>query len=164
MKTGGLITATCVLAVLGGLVFWAQRHPPAPATPTPVSPKIIADDAKQIDNISIVKTGSDPVVLTKIADKWEITKPSPMPADQDTAGALVNAVAALNADRLIDDKATDLNPFGLATPARRSISRSRAVRIRSCSSEATRLPPMRLMSSSLERPRSIPFRPLRRRA
>ena len=117
MKTGGLITATCVLAVLGGLVFWAQRHPPAPATATPVLPKIIADDAKQIDNISIAKTGSDPVVLTKLADKWEITKPSPMPADQDTAGALVNVVAALNADRLIDDKATDLNPFGLATPA-----------------------------------------------
>jgi hypothetical protein len=116
MKTGGLITATCVLAVLGGLVFWAQKHPPSPATPTPAVTKIISDDSKQIENISITKFGSDPVVLTKVADKWEITKPSPMPADQDTAGALVNAVAALNADRLIDEKAADLNPYGLAAP------------------------------------------------
>ena len=117
MKPGGLIAATCVLAVLGGLVFWTRQHPPSDGKKTEASPKIIAVEAKDIDSISIAKSFAEPVVLTKIADKWEITKPSPMPADQETAGALAGAVAALNADRLIDDKATDLNPFGLSTPA-----------------------------------------------
>jgi len=116
MKPGGLITATCVLAVLGGLLFWSQKHPPSDAKKTEASPKIISTDAKDIDSISILTTGADPVVLTKLANKWEITKPSPMPADQDTAEALAKAVATLSADRLIDDKATDLNPFGLAAP------------------------------------------------
>ncbi len=71
---------------------------------------------KQINGIRIVKTGSDPIELAKLADTWEIAKPSMLHADQDAVDMLTNSLATLNADRLIDDHPADLNAFGLATP------------------------------------------------
>jgi len=118
MKSGGLITALGVLVVLGGLVWWFNKHPTAnTASKTPPAPKLISVDAKQIDDIVLAKTGSDPVELAKLADSWTIAKPTPMPADQDAVGMLTSTLATLNADRLIDDHPASLNDFGLANPA-----------------------------------------------
>src|SRR5579863_411213 len=118
MKPGGLLTAVAVLVVLGGLVWWSNKHPSAgTASKTPPAPKLIAVDAKQIEGIKLAKSGSDPIELTKLADSWEIAKPSPMPADQDAVSMLTGSLATLNADRLIDDHPSSLNEFGLTSPA-----------------------------------------------
>ncbi len=117
MKAGGLFTALGVLIVLGGLVWWSNKHPSVPTTTTPPAPKLISVDQKQIDGIRIVKPGSDPIELAKLADTWQIAKPMPLPADQDAVGMLTGSLATLNADRLIDDHPANLNDFGLASPA-----------------------------------------------
>lgn len=117
MKPGGLIAAVCVLAVLSGLLVYTKKHPPGDAKKTDVSPKILTADVKDMESISLGKPGEEPVVLTKSADKWEISKPAHYPADQDIAASLAKTLGDLTSDRLIDDKATDLNPFGLAEPA-----------------------------------------------
>ncbi len=118
MKSGGLITAVGILAVLGGLVWWSNKHPTADAaSKTPAAPKLISVDPKQIDDIVLSKSGSDPIELAKLADSWTIAKPSAMPADQDAVSMLTGTLATLNADRLIDDHPASLNEFGLTTPA-----------------------------------------------
>jgi hypothetical protein len=118
MKPGGLLTAVAVLVVLGGLVWWSNKHPSAgTASKTPAAPKLISVDAKQIEGIKLAKSGSDPVELVKLADNWTIAKPTPMPADQDAATMLTGSLATLNADRLIDDHPASLNEFGLTNPA-----------------------------------------------
>ena len=114
----GPILAALALMVLSGLVYWSNKHKAAeaakPASDAP--PKILSLDEKKIESVEIQKSGSDPIVLTKLADKWEITKPELMPADQDTASGLVAAAAGLMSDRLVDDKPGNLAPFGLAVP------------------------------------------------
>jgi hypothetical protein len=118
MKFGGLFTALGVLVVLGGLLWWTNKHPSAPAaSKTPPAPKLISVDAKQIEGIVIAKPGSDPIELTKLADSWTIAKPTPMPADQDAVGMLTGSLATLNADRLIEEHPASLNDFGLTNPA-----------------------------------------------
>lgn len=118
MKPGGLLTAVAVLAVLGGLVWWSNKHPQtASSSTTPASPKIISVDAKQINDIKIIKPGAEPIELAKLADSWEIAKPTPMHADQDAANALASSISTLNADRLIDEKPADLKQFGLDMPS-----------------------------------------------
>jgi hypothetical protein len=118
MKSGGLFTAVGVLAVLGGLVWWSNKHPSTEsASKTPAAPKLISVDAKQIDDIRLVKTGSDPIELAKLADTWTIAKPKPMPADVDAVNMLTGSLATLNADRVIDEHPTDLNEFGLTNPS-----------------------------------------------
>jgi hypothetical protein len=114
----GLLIAAILLAVLSGLVYWSNKHkaeeaakPSADAPPT-----ILTLDSKQIQEIRIQKAGSDPVVLSKLGDRWDITQPTPMPADQDAANGMVSTAAALMSERLIDDKPANLAPFGLADP------------------------------------------------
>jgi len=118
MKTGGLLTAIGVLAILGGTLWWTNKHPTVDAkSKTPDAPKILSLDPKQITGIRIAKTGSDPVELVKLAQTWEITKPEMLHADQDTVDMLANSLATLTSDRLIDDHPADLNAFGLMAPA-----------------------------------------------
>jgi hypothetical protein len=118
MKSGGLITALGILVVLGGLVWWTNKHPTADtASKTPAAPKLISVDQKQIDGIVLAKSGSDPIELAKLADSWTIVKPSAMPADQDAVGMLTGTLATLNADRLIDEHPANLNEFGLTNPS-----------------------------------------------
>jgi len=117
MKSGGLITALGVLVVLGGLVWWSNKHPATDAkSKTPPAPKLISVDPKQIDDIVLSKSGSDPIELAKLADSWTIAKPSAMPADQDAVSMLTGTLATLNADRLIDEHPASLNEFGLTSP------------------------------------------------
>src|SRR6266566_4583465 len=112
MKFTGLLTALGILVVLGGTVWWTSKHPATDAkSNAPASPKIISVDAKQIEGVRIAKTGSEPVELVKLADKWEIAKPAPMPADQDTVGSLTSTLATLNSDRLIDEHPASLHDF-----------------------------------------------------
>ena len=117
MKAGGLFTALGVLIVLGGLVWWSNKHPATEAkSNTPAAPKLISVDAKQIEGIRIVKPGADPIELAKLAGSWEIARPMPLTADQDAVGMLAGSLATLNADRLIDDHPAGLNEFGLTNP------------------------------------------------
>lgn len=117
MKFGGLLTALGVLVVLGGLVWWSNKHPSvSAASKTPPAPKLISVDAKQIEGIVLAKSGSDPIELVKLADTWSIAKPMPMTADQDAVSMLTGSLATLNADRLIDEHPASLNEFGLTNP------------------------------------------------
>jgi hypothetical protein len=118
MKPGGLFTALGVLIVLGGLVWWSNKHPTTQAaSKTPPAPKLISVDAKQIEDIRLAKTGSDPIELANLAGSWTISKPSPMSADSDAVNMLTGSLATLNADRMIDEHPTDLNEFGLTNPS-----------------------------------------------
>lgn len=116
MKAGGLLTATAVLAILAGLIWWTNKHPSKPTTPVTDTPKIIALTADSVNRITITKQGSEPIELAKLAKTWTIAKPTAMPADQDTVSTMVSTISSLNGDRLIDEHASDLNEFGLNNP------------------------------------------------
>jgi hypothetical protein len=113
----GLLIASVVLVVLAGLVWWTNKHPStSAASTTPASPKILALSDNQIQQIRIAKSGSPPVVLKKLADKWAIAEPKAMPADQDAVNSLTSSISTLNADRLIEDHPANLAEFGLDNP------------------------------------------------
>lgn len=117
MKSGGLFTAVGILIVLGGLVWWFNKHPSTDsASKTPPAPKLISVDAKNIEDIRLAKSGSEPIELAKLANSWTITKPTAMGADQDAVSMLTGSVATLNADRLIDEHPANLADFGLNMP------------------------------------------------
>jgi hypothetical protein len=121
MKNSGLLIAAVVLAALTGALYWSNRHPPSENTAkasldTP--PKILSLKQEDISRIAIRKKGGEELDLAKgDAGKWQITAPKPLGADQEAVASLLSSVSSLNADRLVEDKATDLNQFGLARPA-----------------------------------------------
>src|ERR1700686_381563 len=120
MKSSGLLIAAVVLAALSGVLYWSNHHPPSDSTAkasldTP--PKILSLKQEDISNLQIKKKGGEELDLAKgDAGKWQITAPKPLGADQEAVSTLLSTVSSLNSERLVDDKAADLNQYGLAQP------------------------------------------------
>jgi hypothetical protein len=117
MKPTGLLIAVVLLAVLGGGVWWSNRQEAAKASKgTDTSTKILTIPEDQFQEIRIRKLTGEVENLTREGGKWRMTEPKPLPADQDAVSGVVNSLSNLNADKVIEEKASDLKPYGLADP------------------------------------------------
>jgi len=120
MKIRGLLTAVIVLAVVGGVLYWSNRKQKAEAakpSTTSTSPTILSISEDQIKEVTLKKAGAETTDLRKGDDgKWSIVEPKPQRADQDSVKSLVSTLSSLNADKTVEDKASDLSPYGLTNP------------------------------------------------
>ena len=118
MNFRSLIIAVVVLATLGGVLYWSEhRKPPEEnaASSTPAAPVILKVDPADVTELTIKQ--KEPVTLVKTAGKWEITQPKLYPADQVAVASLLSTLSALNADRVVEEKAGDRKPYGLDPPS-----------------------------------------------
>ena len=120
MKLHSLLIAALVLCILTVFLYWSNRHKPADDTAkisADAPPPILKLDQSAITKLELKKKDSDPVVLAKTSSgDWQITGPKPMRADQSAVTGLVSTVSSLNSERMVEDKATDLQAFGLDQP------------------------------------------------
>lgn len=121
MKIRGLTVASLIFFILAGILYWSNHHKPAEdaakaSRDTP--PAILKLDASAITRLDIEKKDTKPIVLAKAdSGEWKITKPQPYRADQTVVSGVLSSLSSLNSERLVEDKATDLKPYGLAQPA-----------------------------------------------
>lgn len=117
MKPKGLLIAVVLLAVLGGLVFWSNKQEAAKASKgADATTKILTIPDDQFQEIHIRKLTGENETLVRDGGKWRLTEPKALPADQDAVSSMVSSLGALNADKIIEEKAGDLKPYGLADP------------------------------------------------
>lgn len=121
MKLRTLLIAAVVLAALSGVLYWSNHRKPSEAsssTPSPDTPaRILSLTQSDIASIDILHKDQPPVDLSKDSSgNWQITAPKPLPADQDAVSSLISSASFLDSQRVVDDKATDLAQYGLATP------------------------------------------------
>ena len=121
MNFRGLIVAVVILAGLGGVLYWSQhRKPPEDnaATSASATPVILKVNAADVTQLTVKQKQSDPVTLQKAdASKWQITQPKPYRADQETVAGMLSTLSGLSADRVVEDKASNLKQYGLDPPA-----------------------------------------------
>ncbi len=121
MKFRGLIIAVAVLLVLGGLLYWSNhRKPPAQsvAASSTTSPAILKIDPSAIQQVTLTRKDNAPVALDRqAADAWRITEPKPFNADSDAVSGMLSTLSSLTADRVVEDKASDLRQYGLDRPS-----------------------------------------------
>ncbi len=121
MKFRGLIIAVAVLLVLGGLLYWSNhRKPPAQsvAASSTTSPAILKIDPSAIQQVTLTRKDNAPVALDRqAADAWRITEPKPFNADSDAVSGMLSTLSSLTADRVVEDKASDLKQYGLDQPS-----------------------------------------------
>jgi uncharacterized ParB-like nuclease family protein len=117
MNLRGLIVAVVILAGLGGVLYWSQhRKPPEDnaAASASAAPVILKVNTADVNQLTIKQKQSDPVTLQKAdAGKWQITQPKPYRADQETVAGMLSTLSGLNADRVVEDKASNLKQYGL---------------------------------------------------
>jgi hypothetical protein len=117
MKPKGLLIAVVLLAVLGGVTWWSNKREADKAkTPADTSVKLLSIPDDQFQEIKITKVTGELLNLKRENGKWRMTAPQPLPADQDAAGSMVSALANLNADKVVEEKAADLKAYGLDRP------------------------------------------------
>ncbi len=120
MKSTGLLIAAFVLAALTGTLYWSNHHKAGDTTSTPAAatPKLLTLKDTDIAKIEIKKKGAEEVALGRNdAGNWQITAPGPLTADQDAVSSMVSTLSSLNSERVVEDKALDLKPYGLADPS-----------------------------------------------
>ncbi len=121
MKLRGLMVAVVLLGGLAGLLYWSNHHKPGEGTTKALAdtpPAILKLDEGSITKVALKRKDAEPILLAKAqSGAWEITAPKALAADQDAVGSVVSALASLNSERLVEDKATDLSQYGLSTPA-----------------------------------------------
>ena len=117
MKPKGLLIAVVLLAVLGGVTWWSNKKEADKAkTPADTTAKLLSIPDDQFQEIKITKVTGELLNLKRENGKWRMTAPQALPADQDAAASMVSALANLNADKVVEEKATDLKAYGLDRP------------------------------------------------
>jgi hypothetical protein len=114
MNFRGLIVAVVVLATLGGVLYWSQHHKPAEeiaAVPTSTAPVIVKINPADVSQLVIKE--KEPVTLKKTNGQWQITEPKSYPADQEAVAGVLSTLSGLNADRIVEEKASDRKQYGL---------------------------------------------------
>jgi hypothetical protein len=120
MKIRGLLVALALLAVLAGGIWYSSRSDKGKdtAAKADATPNVLTLKDADITRIEIAHHGGETMVLERdSAVAWKITAPVAYPVDRDALTALVAAVATVASDKVVDDKAADLNQYGLAEPA-----------------------------------------------
>jgi len=119
MRVRGLLVAVVLLAALGVGLYFSNKQKAAEAAkpPSDTPPKILSLIENDISKVALKKKGADETDLERTNNKWRITSPKPYPADQDAANQLITAVANVNSDRVVEDKASNLSAYGLNAPS-----------------------------------------------
>ncbi len=121
MKSNNLLIAAAVLAALTATLYWSNHRKPVEnnaKVSADAPPKILSLKQEDISRIEIKKRGGEELALAKdAAGKWQITSPKSYGADQDSVSSMLYTLSALNSDRLIEEKAGNLETYGLRQPA-----------------------------------------------
>jgi hypothetical protein len=118
MKLRGLLTASVLLAALSGLLWWSNRRE-AHANKEPAESKtlkLFSAPEDQIQEIKIQKQIGENIHLRRNAGKWQIIDRKVLAADPEAVSSLLSTLSSLNADHVIEDRATNVEPYGLGQP------------------------------------------------
>lgn len=120
MKIRGLLIATLVFAGLAGFLYWSDHHKPGAEAAKPdadAAPSILKLDESSITKLDLKKKDAPAISLAKTGSDWKITEPKPFAADQTTVTSLLSTISSLDSERLVEDKNSNLERYGLASPA-----------------------------------------------
>src|ERR1700758_5422970 len=112
MKIQGLLIAAIVLTALTGTLYWSNHHKPAETTAqasADLPPKILTLNESDITKLDLKKKSGDELMLAKDnSGNWQITSPKPLRVDQSAMSSILSTLSSLSADRLLEEKASDL--------------------------------------------------------
>lgn len=119
MKPRNLLVAAAVLAALSGAVWWSKLHPEAGKASSPAAdnPKLADVASAQVASVTITHKDGAVVAFDHKDNKWQLTNPEGLAADQDAVNSLVSSLSPVSAENVVDDKTSDFGKYGLTSPS-----------------------------------------------
>lgn len=119
MQGKGLIVAAVLFAALGGGVWYSNKleSDKAGKPPEDSSAKLIDVKEDQFTRIEIRRKDTASVIAVSEGNSWKITAPIALPADPDAISSLSATLATFGTEKLVEEKADDLEAFGLKDPS-----------------------------------------------
>jgi hypothetical protein len=112
MQIRNTIIALILLVVVGGVAYLVSQR-----QTTEVSTKLFTIAPEDISKIELKYPDRDLVIARDSGGKWQILKPVQTDADQTPCDNLARAIAECEIKKTLQEKPTDLAPFGLDKPA-----------------------------------------------
>lgn len=114
----GLLIAALLLFALAVGVWYSNKLETAKEgkPPADASAKLLDIPEDQFAMIEIAKAGSTPVTLIRDGTDWKMVTPQSLAVDRDAMTSIVSTLSSYSTDRLVEEKAEDLKPFGLDAP------------------------------------------------
>jgi hypothetical protein len=117
MRPKGLLIAVVLLAALSGVVLWSnKKQGAATKTPADTTTRMLSIPDNDFQEIRVKKLTGEVLDLRRDTGKWRVAEPQPLAADQDSVSSMVGNLSNLNADKVIEENASDLKPYGLDIP------------------------------------------------
>ncbi len=113
-----LLTLVIIVVVLGGLIggyFFVTRPKPAPALTTGAKPELSKGDNDKIEKIVLSDRPEGTLTLARSGKDWTVNGRK-YALDSSNLDDLLYSFSALYAERVIQDKPTDLAQYGLQPP------------------------------------------------
>jgi len=119
MQFRGLLIAAAALAILGGLVWWSNKAEATKETAADPNapPKIVEIAAEKIQKVNITKDGETTTLERTADNRYRLAAPKELAADQDASSGVFTSLTSFIADRVVEEKGTDLSAYGLDKPA-----------------------------------------------
>jgi hypothetical protein len=115
---GGFRTTLVLLVVLIGLgayIYFVDRNKPLGDTESreKVFTEVVSGD---IEELEITSADGDTTKLRKADDKWSIVEPVSADSDAGELSSITSSLADTEVQRVVEENATDMKPFGLDPP------------------------------------------------
>jgi hypothetical protein len=111
-----LVGVLAVLALLVGGYFLLTRARPAAAAKAPVPIELSKGDKDKIVRVALTDRAEGPLVLVKKAGKWGAEPPVTAALDDSSIDNLLYDFSGLTAQRVIEERPSNLAQYGLAPP------------------------------------------------
>lgn len=115
-----LLVWAIVLALTGGLVWWSSqtKKDEEGKSPGEAAKKILTLTAADLRKVEIERREAEKTVLESAdGSAWRLTSPAPYETDKEAVNSLTSALSALQAEEVVEEKATDFASYGLSTPS-----------------------------------------------
>lgn len=111
-----LLKTGLVLAVLGGLGYYAWRESKKEKTSDKPKEKVLVFDKARVSEMTLAPAAGETLKLAKQGESWNLTAPISVPADNAEVGALLSSLEGLDAEEVVVENATELGQYGLSPP------------------------------------------------
>jgi Domain of unknown function (DUF4340) len=108
-----MIALVLILAGLGAYIYFVDSK--RPATAVEEKAKVFTVEADKVEEVTITSE-TETSTLRKVDGTWRMTAPVQADADQSAVSSLTNALSTVEVNRVVEENASNLTDYGLATP------------------------------------------------